>query len=118
MPLRMQGLMQHFPGPSLYSVVVEDYGGWLFSFQPARSSALACLGRGTCRPGGTALGYKALVLYIKGDWVEFSSTLFFLSWSVATAPCIWCDSSVEDLLNFIGISPLGIGGGKRADDEE
>ena len=67
---------------------------------------------------GTALGYKALVLYIKGDWLEFSSTLGFLSWSVATAPCMWCDSSVQDLFNFIGISPLGIGGGKRDYDAD
>jgi hypothetical protein len=42
------------------------------------------------RKGGQVMPYKAAVIYLKGDWCEFSTTLGFPSWNDGLRPCYEC----------------------------
>ena len=58
---------------------------------------------------GQPLCFKAFVLFIKGDWSEFATTLGFVSWSSALSPCMYCAASREDRFNFANVNVLGSG---------
>ena len=72
----------------------HDFEPWMDSCDSNRSSL-----------AGSPLGYKAVLLQIKGDWLEFSSSLGFMNWMSQRFPCIFCSSTKESLYNFTGFSP-------------
>lgn len=49
---------------------------------------------------------RALVLYLKADWAELSTTLGFPSWMDSLRPCPCCNSSQEKLFEMTGLSPI------------
>ena len=57
---------------------------------------------------GTAMRFKACLLYIKGDWAEYSSTLGFPSWGDGLRPCWSCNASRDTLHRTDGISAVGL----------
>eukprot|EP00969_Alexandrium_andersonii_P097219 4291367-Alexandrium_andersonii.AAC.1 len=57
---------------------------------------------------GCALSCHVCLLVIKGDWMEFASSLGFPAWNSATAPCIYCKSTCLSL-NVKGINPRSSG---------
>ena len=46
---------------------------------------------------GQSLGFKCLCILLRGDWMEFSTSLGFCSWAHKTHPCFEC---VAELLNI------------------
>ena len=56
--------------------------------------------------GGTPLAFRGMLLQIKGDWAEFSSSLGFTSWAASLAPCLFCRCTQASLADFGGWSPL------------
>ena len=44
---------------------------------------------------GKELPYRACVMYLKGDWAEFSKTFSLSPWSSVHAPCPMCDIPLE-----------------------
>jgi hypothetical protein len=55
---------------------------------------------------GMSVGFRCMVVRLKGDWAEFCHTLGFPSWSSNDYPCIFCTASKEALFNFIGFNPI------------
>lgn len=50
---------------------------------------------------GAALGFTAVCLFIKGDWVELSTTLGMPTWKDEVAPCLCCHCpKTSELYNF------------------
>ena len=56
---------------------------------------------------GERLGAKACLVYIKGDWAEYASTVGLPSWADKLRPCFACNSPPARLHESAGISPLG-----------
>ena len=56
--------------------------------------------------GGTPLAFRGMLLQIKGDWAEFSSSLGFTSWAASLAPCLFCRCTQASLADLGGWSPL------------
>ena len=56
----------------------------------------------------SSLRCRSAVLYLKGDWSEYSATLGFPSWTSAIRPCFACNGSGEGLYAIAGASPLGL----------
>ena len=56
--------------------------------------------------GGTPLAFRGMLLQIKGDWAEFSSSLGFTNWAATLAPCLFCRCTQASLADFGGWSPL------------
>ena len=50
--------------------------------------------------GGAQLPYRMALLYVRGDWSEYSNTLGFPSWNDSLRPCFCCTAHGEDLFNF------------------
>ena len=55
---------------------------------------------------GTAMMYKFCLLYIKGDWAEYGSTLGLPTWQDGLRPCWDCSSCQELLYDVRGLSPV------------
>ena len=55
--------------------------------------------------GGLNLGYRAAVVYIKGDWAEYAHTLGFPTWASALCPCLLCWCNRENMYDARGLSP-------------
>ena len=49
---------------------------------------------------GFALGFKGVVIDVKGDWCEFANGWGFPTWSSLFAPCLFCNVLKRNLLNF------------------
>jgi hypothetical protein len=58
--------------------------------------------------GGAALGFRALVLFVKGDWMEWATTFGFQSWASTSSPCFLCKASPADFYSTIGLSAFGV----------
>ena len=56
---------------------------------------------------GVALDMVALLLWIKGDWAEHTSTLGFAAWGSHFFPCLWCGCMLDGLFDFLGLSLAG-----------
>jgi hypothetical protein len=56
------------------------------------------------RMAGEALPIKAACLYIKGDWMEYASTMGFPMWNDNLRPCFDCNAYVEILYNVTGVT--------------
>ena len=52
-------------------------------------------------------GFRASVLYIKGDWMEYASSLAFPTWASAFDPCMMCQASLSEAYRLLGASALG-----------
>jgi hypothetical protein len=48
-------------------------------------------------------------LYIKGDWLEFSTTLGFVNWKSSDAPCIYCTAKRDEVFEFEKMTALDAG---------
>ena len=55
----------------------------------------------------SALGWKAVVVLIKGDWAEFAVRLGLPTWSSKIHPCMLCHASQYNLLSLIGSAGTG-----------
>ena len=53
---------------------------------------------------GTPLAAKFCLLYLKGDWMEYCTTLGLPSWN-SIQPCPWCFTSRDDLYTTSNFSP-------------
>jgi hypothetical protein len=55
---------------------------------------------------GCHMGFKAVVILIKGDWAEFCGSLGFPTWASAEHPCVKCVCSRDTLYVTRGLSAL------------
>jgi hypothetical protein len=46
------------------------------------------------------------LIWIKGDWAEYATTLGFPSWTSAVRPCFNCNCSLLDMFKLRGIGPF------------
>ena len=46
------------------------------------------------------------LLWIKGDWAEYASTLGFPSWKSAMRPCFSCNCTLWDMFQLLGVGPF------------
>ena len=53
---------------------------------------------------GSPLGFYGVILYIKGDWMEFATTLGFPSWKTLGSPCPKCECTVSSMYELRGMS--------------
>ena len=58
--------------------------------------------------GGEQLGFRAMCLFIKGDWMEFVTSLGFTSWQSGKHPCLFCKCTQADMYDLRGFSPMGL----------
>ena len=49
---------------------------------------------------GESLGFRAILLQIRGDWLEMSASLGFASWMSRSSPCLFCFSTKDSLYDF------------------
>ena len=55
---------------------------------------------------GENMEVRGLVVWVKGDWAEFSHTLGFPTWAHNTNPCIFCSCLKDQMFRFRGCNPL------------
>ena len=55
---------------------------------------------------GDPLGFRAAIVMIKGDWMEFAATFCFPTWASIHSPCMLCDTTLALAYQLIGISVL------------
>ena len=67
----------------------------------------APLGDAALAYAGDALGFRAAVVCVKGDWMEFATTLGFPTWSSALSPCMMCKAPLSEAYSITGMSVLG-----------
>lgn len=54
---------------------------------------------------GTGLQARGALLYIKGDWSEYTNTFGFTAWNATERPCLFCRCSREQMYTVQGLSP-------------
>lgn len=57
--------------------------------------------------GNSAMPCRGVIMYIKGDWMEFATTLAFPSWADVNCPCPRCWCTHDTLFSTRGLSALG-----------
>eukprot|EP00959_Pyramimonas_sp_CCMP1952_P456977 9474064-Pyramimonas_sp.AAC.1 len=57
---------------------------------------------------GKPLGWRACVLFIKGDWAEHVHSFGYPLWSTDGHPCPWCFATSDDIYAWRGMSPFGV----------
>ena len=62
------------------------------------------------------LPMRTVVVYIKGDWAEYCSTLGFPTWQDGLRPCFCCPAFGADMYVVHGCSVLGLRWPENADD--
>ena len=100
--------------------------GWcsLFPLLSMLSWSFACMARGTyptarhdasewtdrdegrASLGGCEFGWRAILLFLKGDWAEYSGSLGFPSHASNSSPCPFCFSDAASLWDLEGFSHL------------
>ena len=55
---------------------------------------------------GTSLGVRGALIHIKGDWMEFSSSLGLASWNAKIAPCPFCTVEKASLFVLSPFNPI------------
>jgi hypothetical protein len=63
---------------------------------------------------GTPLGFKAVCLFVKGDWMEYIQTLGLPSWATLNSPCPLCVTDNEHLFTLCGFSALSMPSPKKS----
>ena len=58
---------------------------------------------------GQPMRYRCVLLYIKGDWAEYASTLAFPTWADALRCCFKCNTTIINRNTIEGISPVSCG---------
>ena len=53
---------------------------------------------------GQPLSVRSCVLFVKGDWAEFSHNFGYLQWNSLQHPCPFCKSDLASLYNFAPVS--------------
>lgn len=53
---------------------------------------------------GAKMSYKAVVLFVKGDWSEYATTLGFPSWRDSLRPCFACNAAGGVFNEYAGVS--------------
>ena len=53
---------------------------------------------------GARMKHKFALLYLKGDWSEYCSTLGFPLWNSVLDPCIWCETNRDLMYTIQGLS--------------
>jgi len=56
--------------------------------------------------GGSQLSFVGMLLQIKGDWLEFCSSLGLANWSGLQCPCPFCRTTKATMGTFQGFSPV------------
>ena len=54
----------------------------------------------------SAMACRGVFLYIKGDWMEFATTLAFPSWADVNSPCPRCWCAVDTMYSTRGLSAI------------
>jgi hypothetical protein len=54
---------------------------------------------------GQPLAWRGAIIFIKGDWSEFSHSLGFTSWAHNVHPCFMCKASQPTLYLTLGLGP-------------
>jgi hypothetical protein len=67
--------------------------------------------------GGSSLGWRGAVLFVKGDLAEHCHTLGFTSWSHDKNPCILCKADKRSLFDLEGFSPVSFPHALKSDDD-
>ena len=57
---------------------------------------------------GVQMGTRAIVIYIKGDWAEYSNTLGLPAWTDSLRPCFQCVACGPEMHVPHGNSPVGL----------
>ena len=68
---------------------------------PSRDSARAGV-------AGQPLKARCALLFVKGDWAEYSTTLGLASWTDAIRPCFKCNASADELHDYAEVSALSL----------
>ena len=55
---------------------------------------------------GAQMVMRCALIFLKGDWAEYASTLGFPSWADNLRPCFGCNISRDDLTLHEGVGPL------------
>jgi hypothetical protein len=55
---------------------------------------------------GSAAIMRGLVVFVKGDWAEFSHTLGFPIWAHNIHPCIFCSTPLATMKQTTGFNPM------------
>ena len=63
------------------------------------------------------LPFRFILVAIKGDWMEYCTTLGFPSWQSFHRPCLFCPCNQLSLYMFAGISLQGHEWGELAPDD-
>ena len=51
------------------------------------------------------MAFRGVLLQIKGDWLEFASSLAFASWATELAPCLFCTTTKSTMAQVAGWGP-------------
>jgi len=57
---------------------------------------------------GCQMSWRAAIMYVKIDMMEFVTTFGFPSWMTAVAPCPFCHCTLDNWSAIAGISPLSL----------
>ena len=55
---------------------------------------------------GEQLGFRAVCLFVKGDWAEYSHSFALPAWNDSKSPCPFCTTTQGDMFEFRGFGPL------------
>jgi hypothetical protein len=67
--------------------------------------------------GGKAMSCRAALLYLKGDWAEYSSTVGMPSWQDGLRPCFVCNADRGNFYTTEGISAVTSPWRENGDDD-
>ena len=62
---------------------------------------------------GRPLGWRAVVIFVKGDWSEYAHTLGLPTWSDQISPCPICFASPDELHTTMHLSVHGTSRAKK-----
>ena len=57
---------------------------------------------------GMSLGFKAIVVFVKADWMEHVTTMGFPGWRSHDHPCPLCTCTLGNWHEYAGMSPAGL----------
>ena len=96
---------------SLYPLFVQLSGG-MRALASGRYPAIAANGDKLAADrlafAGDPLGFKGACLFVKGDWMEFATTLCFPTWASHGHPCMLCDCTLDVAYLLMGVGVLGL----------
>ena len=66
---------------------------------------------------GTRMQFRMCLLWVKGDWSEYVSTIGFPGWKDILRPCFCCNGCSQDLCAHLGCSRLNLVWRVNGDDD-